>query len=420
MTHSDGAHDVFIHDGRQLGLADSYASCIQDYGFCLTRGHPTSLALDDFSTHFVYERAKSINQIFTFQGMAAVQHKIGPFTIGPSGCESVGMDASAELISRYQQETANAVKKAFPRAELLLAYNQVVRTSKPASRPTVEDAFRISGRVVDQWLMLVRVPGATREKVKIMLLDQDDESSFLDMVIRLQAQKEKDIPNQTLLDVREILRRDPKYDFMERIRNLLRSIADPGAAYEAKSQGDGSFEPPAVNGIHSDITERFAMAGVQGQSLPFLQQHHEFKARKYLVYNLNLWRNIDAEQSILNYHLAVLDKSSLTKECAQTREIVFDGYKLEQYGLKYNPSQRWVYFPRMDMHEILMFQQGKCLMERGLESDWQFSLPSEDHPQSVLHTAVADPDAPASAQRYSCENRFLVFVPFEDSPQSSL
>merc|ERR1712083_190212 len=116
------------------------------------------------------------------------------------------------------------------------------------------------------------------------------------------------------------------------------------------------------------------------------------------------------------------DKSSLAMEDARRRELKFDGYALEQYGLMHNPSQRWTYFPKMRSDEILMFVQGKCVMQRDAAngSTWEFSLTGDEHPQSVMHTAVLEPGAPAEAQRDSYENRFLVFVPVDEPVRSSL
>mmetsp|Transcript_33126 Transcript_33126/g.103725 ORF Transcript_33126/g.103725 Transcript_33126/m.103725 type:complete len:173 (-) Transcript_33126:2-520(-) len=160
--------------------------------------------------------------------------------------------------------------------------------------------------------------------------------------------------------------------------------------------------------------------------LPGFEGGHGLKAKRYAVYHLNLWRNA-SQQEIGDYHLAVLDRSSVVPGHAERTALTFDGFKLEQYRLRHAPGQRWFYFPRMRADEILMFTQGKCIMEVDPAAGnrggpvFRFFLPaSDEHPHSVLHTAIRDPSAPLGAQRHSCENRFYVFVPVDEPKTSKL
>ena len=65
----------------------------------------------------------------------------------------------------------------------------------------------------------------------------------------------------------------------------------------------------------------------------------------------------------------------------------------------------------MQMHEVLVFPQGKGIMERdGPNSDWRFTEAAQDeHPEATLHMGVADPRHP-DAPRHSQENRFHAYV----------
>jgi len=450
LPHHDGSHNVPIHDGRRLCGADDCPRSMQERGFCLVTGCPTSITREDFTRHFVQKRLKNACQTFTLRSTSAIPGTGRLFSMMPGSCDPLDADESTEVVARYQAETVQAVQRAFPGAELLVAYNQILRSSRvlsasvPGVSPTggngghegpapVADA--IAGKIAGQWKWVQYFPEGAQELPRKMLLEDGDEAAFLDMVISDHSDGAANpyalmpgASHELQEEVREILRNDPKYDFLASVTSALRG----GTLLEAKSAEDGNYDVPAVNGIHSDLTEDFGMANLQGFFVPLLQQHHSFRARKYVVYHLNLWRNINPDEEIRNYHLAVLDKSSVAKEDLQQRELRFDGYTVQQYGLKHNPAQRWAYFPGMRADEVLVFQQGKCLMERQAAPGpdgphgpapgqaWSFTLPQEEHPQSVLHTAVLDLQAPAQAQRDSCENRFLVFVPVSEPLRSSL
>jgi len=442
IAHTDGTHDVFINDGRQLDHAHDYFQSIEEHGFSLVQGVPTSISREDFSRHFVYKSVKNMAQIFTFEGGKAVPHSLGPLEFSPGGLEPTSLDESKQMVACYQYETAYAVKQAFPLAEMVVAYNQVLRSTRVSTTPgantsnqasttsnQVGQAHVIASKIVDQYRSWQLFPESSREVVKTLLQQDEDGSAFLSAVITYHSRTEPyaNMPGASCelqAEVQEILS-SPKCNLVGLLKN---DLANPSSEPEVKSADNGSFEHPAVNGIHSDITESFAMTTLQHYQLPLLGKHYTFRAKKYAVYHLNLWRNINHQEEIHDYHLAVLDKTSLAKEDAQRRELKFDGYTIEQYVLKYNCTQQWVYFPRMKVDEILMFVQSKCFMDKidereragGAPPMWKLSLNDDKCVQSVLHTAVRDPQAPADTHRESCENRFLVFVPLPDKPDARL
>lgn len=404
-----GPQEVFLHDGRQFGDAGDYARSMEERGFCLVSGVPTSLPMSAFSEHFTIKTHKNISQTFTFSGSSAVCGDLGCFTPGADGPAAVETSAAVEAIAQYQRETTTAVKAAFPRAELLMAYNQVVRTSR-------RDAGAMAAAIRAQTFMALQYPGAlSTEKA---LLDGGDDAGFLDSLIahhsgRVPYAVMPGASQELQARVREAL---PEEDFIAVMKSSLHG--EQGQAFELKSRDDGNFEPPAL-GVHTDITENMGMRQLNtGTVAP--EFFHTFKADKYVVYHVNLWRNINPKEDIRNYHLAVLDKSSVAKEDATTRDLKFDGYVLEQYSLCQSPAHRWVYYPGMRPDEILVFHQSKCLMERDETGSWVFSRTSDESPQSIFHTAVSDPGAPEGAERDSCENRFVVFVPIERAARSAL
>ena len=91
----------------------------------------------------------------------------------------------------------------------------------------------------------------------------------------------------------------------------------------------------------------------------------DLQAHRYELYWLNLWRNVNPAQPILNDHLAILDRSSLSRDDVETHKLDFDGYQIEQLLLKsHMPHHRWTYFSEMAADEILVFPQGKGVAER--------------------------------------------------------
>ena len=69
-------------------------------------------------------------------------------------------------------------------------------------------------------------------------------------------------------------------------------------------------------------------------------------------------------------------------------------------GLRFNPGQRWYFYPRMTADEVLVFKI--------------FQLTRHEEPQmyrACFHSAVADPGTPPDAQpRQSCEHRVGVML----------
>lgn len=214
-----------------------------------------------------------------------------------------------------------------------------------------------------------------------------------------------------MAEVREMLRSDEKYSVLSNMRALLQGSE---TTWPGGGPVNGNFGAPAVNVIHTDWSERQVLSNMPSWTA-LTEAKQALKANKYTVYHVNLWRNINPREPVRNFHLAVLDRSTLSKDLAQS-----DIYGFEQYGLRYSPEQRWVYFPQMQVDEILMFPQGKCTMEReAFGREWTYSPTGEELLQATLHTAVIDPSAP-EAQRESCESRFLVFVPVFGPARSSL
>ena len=117
----------------------------------------------------------------------------------------------------------------------------------------------------------------------------------------------------------------PRLEAAVAMNQVARSTLAPPINPKTSNAYDGQIDPVAADtrpgrhepgsGAHTDAIEAGALGAMQGvfggcseQLVPMLS------ANRYEVYWLNLWRNVDRQQPVRNYHLAVLDKSSLRRE----------------------------------------------------------------------------------------------------------
>jgi hypothetical protein len=80
--------------------------------------------------------------------------------------------------------------------------------------------------------------------------------------------------------------------------------------------------------------------------------------------------------------------------------IAPDGQTTHHLALRYNPAQRWYFYPEMTGDEVLAFK---------LCEFWKDE--PDARPQNCFHTAFVDPATPADAEeRQSCEHRVGVLI----------
>ena len=81
--------------------------------------------------------------------------------------------------------------------------------------------------------------------------------------------------------------------------------------------------------------------------------------------------------------------------------IAPSGLPTNHVALRFNPNQRWYYYPEMRIAEVLAFKLFECRKDD----------PGPSRFRSVFHTAFADPVTPADAEeRQSCEHRVGVVI----------
>jgi hypothetical protein len=119
---------------------------------------------------------------------------------------------------------------------------------------------------------------------------------------------------------------------------------------------------------------------------------------------IDFWRPTNMTGPLMHMPLALCDPAKV--EIADLVPMAMTGIApsgrpTHHVGLRYNAGQRWYYYPRMQTDEVLAFKLFECRKDD----------PEPTRFRSVLHTAFADPNAPADAEeRQSCEHRVGVVI----------
>lgn len=118
---------------------------------------------------------------------------------------------------------------------------------------------------------------------------------------------------------------------------------------------------------------------------------------------INFWRTIEMREPLRHLPLALCDPNSVLREDifpATIPGLAPEGRVTSHLALRFNPGERWHYYPGMRTSEVLAFKQCEF---------WKSG--ADRVPQNVFHTAFQDPDAPAEAEpRKSCEHRVGVMI----------
>jgi hypothetical protein len=192
----------------------------------------------------------------------------------------------------------------------------------------------------------------------------------------------------------------------------------PAEDEPARRSEPAAFQPPAVGGGHTDVSAEGYLNQLRGK----FPEGHKMSAvspgHKRRVLFLKFWRNI-VETPIVNHHLAMCDKSSLDDSDMYEHEINFKGMPIKQNRFKGDVDAgklRWVYFPCMQMDEVLCFQQGDLTLHGPTSGDLhqRVSFPELRQNHATFHGAFEDPTAPLDAPpRQSIECASFVFLPEE-------
>jgi hypothetical protein len=157
---------------------------------------------------------------------------------------------------------------------------------------------------------------------------------------------------------------------------------------EAKREALKLRQP--VHAMHNDLTIASAERRVR-DLLPAGEAEARLKKR---FGSVNVWRPI--KSPVETAPLGICGYDSLADGDLIVSERRYQGRVGGIYSLAYNPDQRWVYFSKMQRHEVLLL---KC-----------YDSLTDGTARWTAHGAFDDPSAPAgAAPRESIEIRTMMF-----------
>lgn len=155
------------------------------------------------------------------------------------------------------------------------------------------------------------------------------------------------------------------------------------------SRGTAVTPRPPVHRVHVDFT---AMSGRRKAGEILGDADHELLRKRFAV--INVWRPIRGP--LQDSPLAVSDAQSVAFDDLVATDLIYPDRVGEFYTVKFNPSHRWFYAPRMTHEEVLLL---KC-----------FDSAEDGTARFAPHTAFADPSAAEDAlPRESIEVRTFAF-----------
>ena len=194
------------------------------------------------------------------------------------------------------------------------------------------------------------------------------------------------------------------------IEQLVRHHLFPGRRVEVHQwsppirRGRDTSTPQYARAVHSDygLTPRDFEVSVEAyadrRAAEAWRRSYEREAVEAFMV-VDFWRPTNMAGPLLHMPLALCDPTSVDiadlVPTAMTG-IAPSGLPTHHVALRYNPDQRWYYYPRMRIDEVLAFKLFECRKDD----------PEPGGFRSVFHTAFVDPAAPQDAEeRQSCEHR---------------
>ncbi len=153
-------------------------------------------------------------------------------------------------------------------------------------------------------------------------------------------------------------------------------------------RGESGVQMP-VKFAHNDYTERSGPQRVR-DLLP--DEANDLIRGRFAV--INVWRPIVGP--VEKQPLAICDARSIAPEDLVATDLRYRDRTGEVYSLAFNPEHRWLYFPNMEQHEVMLI---KC-----------YDSAADGRARFTCHAAFDDPSsAPDAAERESVEVRTLAF-----------
>ncbi|MEY4576467.1 MAG: hypothetical protein RL701_1170 [Pseudomonadota bacterium] len=145
-----------------------------------------------------------------------------------------------------------------------------------------------------------------------------------------------------------------------------------------------------VQGVHNDQTFISGPRRVRDH-LPPAEAEQRLRARHAII---NVWRPIGGPA--LTWPLAMCDARSIDHADLIPSDLVYPDKVGEIYGFAPNPAHRWLYYPALQTHEVLLLKI--------------YDSKTDGTARLTAHTSFNDPtSAPDAPPRRSIEVRSLVF-----------
>lgn len=172
-------------------------------------------------------------------------------------------------------------------------------------------------------------------------------------------------------------------------------------------RGPETPNPFYGTGVHQDYglsaddyAENVAAYGTDEAAAAWRRQYDRDEVAGFLV--INFWRTVYMDEPLRHLPLTICDPYSVEPDDVLSTDLLNftpTGRPSNQLGMRYNPEQRWYYYPGMTTAETLAFKNFQCW-----KSDARPTL------RTCFHSAFDEPDPPAEAcERRSCEYRVGVF-----------
>mmetsp|Transcript_15066 Transcript_15066/g.31482 ORF Transcript_15066/g.31482 Transcript_15066/m.31482 type:complete len:308 (+) Transcript_15066:74-997(+) len=254
---------------------------------------------------------------------------------------------------------------------------------------------------------------AKREDKMVTILDARDEQCSLSldrhgMIL---------VPHITALPTRDFYERQDRImgEYYDEVRGLVQQATGASRVIIFDHQVRGMGSLPYALQVHNDYTYESGpqrirtLALNQGADGPLIPEEDVERLLSQRFMFINVWRNISDDHPIVAYPLAMCDGSSMADDHVVRSAIIYRDRTEYIDAVKYDPSQRWLYFSQMCKNEAILF--------KGMDSK---QCPG--FTRYTFHSAFDDPRVPRNAPpRESIEVRCIAFLTEEeDSGRSAL
>jgi hypothetical protein len=199
----------------------------------------------------------------------------------------------------------------------------------------------------------------------------------------------------------------PEIEAIIRDRLFLGRRVEVQQDFKPNLRGHGTGAPQYGLAVHADVpvtpelyAQNVAASGSLEAGSEWLANYRRDDVAGFI--GIDFWRPINMRQPLRHMPLAICAPGSV--EAGDILPIsatyIVNARMTNHLALRFNPQQRWYFYPGMTGDEVLAFKMVEF---------WKDD-PSA-HPQCVFHSAFADPGAPAGAERrQSCEHRVGVLI----------